>query len=78
MDPRVLAAELDREPFVPLLLRLSDGRTIEVRNPGLCFIAHLSLYTFAAKPNASLAQDVQVVSLRHIVSVEPLPSQHAA
>jgi hypothetical protein len=78
MNPEALAQELDREPFVPLRIHLADGRNIDVRNPGLCFISRLSLYVFAAKPRKSLAEDVQLISLRGIVSVEQLaPSEGA-
>lgn len=73
MNPQALAQQLDREPFIPLRLRLSDGRTVEITNPGLCFIAHLGLYFFRAKPHQSLAEDVELISLRHIVSIETIP-----
>ncbi len=72
MNPETLAQELNREPFIPLRVRLSDGRTFDIKNPGLCFIAHLALYAFRAKPHNALAEDVEVVSLRHIVSVETI------
>ncbi|MGB9623373.1 MAG: hypothetical protein ACPMAQ_00785 [Phycisphaerae bacterium] len=76
MSPETLAAELNREPFIPLRIHLSDGRTLDVANPGLCFIARLALYAFRAKPRNALADDVQVISLRHIVSVETVaPAQ---
>jgi hypothetical protein len=78
MNSETLAAELDREPFIPLRLHLSDGRTLDVLNPGLCFIARLSLYVFSARPRESLAEDVRVISLQHIVSVETLSPQEAA
>jgi hypothetical protein len=78
MNPEALAQELDREPFVPLRIHLADGRNIDVRNPGLCFIARLSLYVFAAKPRNSLSQDVQLISLRGIVSMEQLAPSEAA
>ncbi len=77
-NPETLAAELDQEPFIPLRLRLADGRTVEVLNPGLCFIVRLSHYVFAAKPHALLAQDVLVISVRRIVSVETSSPQKAA
>jgi hypothetical protein len=70
MTPEVLASELNREPFLPIRVHLSDGRALDILNPGLCFIARLAVYVFAAKPPDALAEDVQVVSLRHIVSVE--------
>ena len=72
MNPETLASELNREPFLPLRLHLSDQRSIDVLNPGLCFIARLALYCFRAKPHDALADDVQVISLRHIISVETL------
>jgi len=76
MMPEALAAELERDPFNGLRLHLSDGRTVEIINPGLGFIARLALYVFNAKPRHALAEDVEVISLRHIVSVETLaPSE---
>ncbi len=71
MNPETLAAELERDPFIPLRLHLADGRTVDILNPGLCYIARLGLYVFrVGRPHAALAEDVQVISLRHIVSVE--------
>jgi hypothetical protein len=78
MNPETLRLELNRDPFIPLRIHLVDGRTIEIRNPGLCFIARLSLYVFAARPHDALAEDVNVISLRGIVSVETLPPSAAA
>jgi hypothetical protein len=72
MNPQVLAQELNREPFIPLRIHLVDGRTVDIINPGLCFIAHLSLYVFAGKPHDALAEDVEVISLRGIASVKTL------
>jgi hypothetical protein len=78
MNPESLARELNREPFIPLRLHLADGHNIEIQNPGLCFIARLSLYVFAAKPHDALAEDVQLISLRGIVSVETIAPSEAA
>ena len=78
MNPESLARELDRDPFIPLRIHLADGRNIDIRNPGLCFIARLSLYVFAARPHSALAEDVQLISLRGIVSVETLAPSEAA
>ena len=71
MHPETLAAELERDPFIPLRLHLSDGSTLDIRNPGLCYIARLALYVFrVGRAHSTLADDVKVISLRHIVSVE--------
>jgi hypothetical protein len=72
VNPDALAAELNREPFIPLRLRLSDGREVDILNPGLCFIARMALYFFRARPHDALAEDVQVISLRHIASIETI------
>jgi hypothetical protein len=58
MNPETLAAELNRDPFIPLRIHLSDGRTVDVRNPGLSFIARLALYAFNGRPREALAEDV--------------------
>jgi hypothetical protein len=78
MNPQRLAAELNREPFISLRLHLSDGRSLDIVHPGLSFIARLSLYAFSARPHTSLADDVKVISLQHIVSVERLLPRDAA
>ena len=76
MNPAALAQQLNRDPLIPLRLRLSDGRSFEIRNPGLCFIANLAVYAFRAKPPDAPAENVEVLSLRHIVSVETIaPSE---
>jgi hypothetical protein len=73
MDPRTLAAELDREPFIPLRLHLSDERTVDVQSPDMAIISRLSLYLFRTdRLHRHLAEDHHVISLRHIVSVELL------
>lgn len=75
MNPETLVNELQRDPFIPVRLHLSDGRTVDILNPGLCFIARLALYAFRpGRRHAMLAEDVDVISLRHIVSVETIES----
>jgi hypothetical protein len=63
--------ELTREPFLGLRLFLADGRTIEILNPGLCFINHGALYAARVdRPGSRIAADLDLISLRHIVSIE--------
>jgi hypothetical protein len=70
MMPDAVNAELSREPFVPLRFFLSDGRTLVIRNPGLTFINRGALYVARIdRPNSRLADDLDVISLRHIVSI---------
>lgn len=73
MNPEALANELDREPFVPLRLNLTDGSTVDIYNPAMAFINHLAVYV-AMDPRARsrLFGDMKLISLRHIVSVDQL------
>lgn len=74
--PDALNTELMREPFVPLRLYLSDGRTYIVHNPGLCWINRGSVYIARVdRPNSRLMDDVDLISLRHIVSIEQIDGE---
>lgn len=73
MNPEALNNELTREPFIPLRLKLNDGTHIDIHNPAMAFINHLSVY-LATDPRTTgrLFGDTRLVSLRHIVSVDQL------
>lgn len=74
MTPEALDSALCCEPFVPLRLHLSSGSTRLIANPDLCFINHGALYIARIdRPNSRLADDLDVVSLRHVVSIEQAP-----
>lgn len=65
--------ELEREPFVPIRLNLTDGTKVDIQNPGLSFVNNLALYLARTdRPNSRLAADFRLISLRHIVSVEQI------
>ena len=71
MLPDAIDRELSREPFVPVRLHLSDGSSVDVRNPGLAFIAHGALYLARTdRPHTRIMDDCRLISLRHIVRLE--------
>lgn len=73
MNPTALSTELNREPFSPLRLHLSDGRKLEIHDPMAAMISDLSVYVFnVRRGDRHIADDTQLISLRHIVSVERL------
>lgn len=73
MHPDTLAEELNREPFVPFRIRLNDGRSVDVTNPGICFIARLALYMFHVRRVHDVRADaVEVIALRNIASFESI------
>lgn len=68
-----MVSQLERDPFIPLRLHLSDGRTVDILNPDLAIVARLALYIFRTdRLHRHLAEDYDLISLRHIVSVELL------
>ena len=75
MSQNDLRALLLGKPFLPFRLHLSDGTTYDIRHPDLAqpTQATLLLLIPGADPSSSLWQRPQVISLRHIVRVEPLP-----
>ena len=79
MMPEALNQELSREPFIPLRLYLSDGQVLEILNPGLCWINRGSVYLARVdRPRSRLMDDVDLISLRHIVRVEQIESNGEA
>lgn len=73
MNPEALNAELTRTPFVPLRLRLSDGQVVEISNPDEAVISNLAVYVFKLRRDARhISNDTQLISLRHIVTVEQM------
>jgi hypothetical protein len=73
MHPNALTTEIEREPFQPLRLHLADGRTVEIDDPDVAVISNFALYLFKIRrQHRRVADDTQVISLRHIVSFEPI------
>jgi hypothetical protein len=74
MNPEALAKKLDREPFIPLKLNLTDGTSLDIFNPGLVFINNLAVYVATDQRQSSrlIRGDMRLISLRHIVSVNQL------
>lgn len=73
MRPEDFDKGLTLEPFVPLRLHLSNVRSIDILNPGLVWIVSLSLFVARTDwPNSRLAEDYDIILLRHIVRFEIL------
>jgi hypothetical protein len=67
MTPEVLASELNREPFLPLRVHLSHGRTIDILNPGLVVLMTRDIFIADASRDR-----FHIFALIHIVGVESL------
>ena len=79
MLPTAVDHELSREPFVPLRIDVSDGHSYVVRNPNLCLITRGALYIARTdRPQSRLADDMDVIDVRHITRIEQVDERASA
>ncbi len=65
MEAALIQDLLDRTPFAPFRLKLSNQENIEVRHPALVVVMRREI--FVANPSRD---GFQLVSLMHVVGVE--------
>lgn len=72
MRPDDLAALLERRPFQPLRLHLTDGKQFEIRHPEMALVWRSVVRIFgpAGRGFIVTSRDEIVVSLVHIVLIE--------
>ena len=79
MTPENLLEWTRRRPFIPFRLHISDGTKYEIRHPELCMptwsVAVIGLPRDALQP---VADRIELVSLEHIVRLEPLVAMPAS
>ena len=73
MSPEALRQELRRQPFVPLRVYLTDGKVYEVRHPEMVLLSQREAYIGKeSTPGSGIAVECDLVSLLHVVRVEPV------
>ena len=64
---------LEERPFVPLRLRLDDGRSYEIRHPEMAIVTpSIVAVGVPRKKGSKMAQRITHCSIAHIVEVEPV------
>lgn len=72
MAPADFNTLLRARPFVPFRVVTTDGTVYEVRHPELVLVAHASAVIGYPDPHEpEVAQRYDIVSMRHIVRLEP-------
>jgi len=76
MRPEDVREHLDRRPFEPFRIFMSDGETLDVRHPDLCIVARSTIYVGVPDPKQRhVAVRVAHCALIHITRIEPLNGQ---
>ncbi len=64
---------LEERPFVPLRLRLSDGRSYDIRHPEMAIVTpSIVAVGLSHNKGSRLAERVTHCSIAHIVEAEPV------
>ncbi len=76
MRPEDVREHLERHPFEPFRIFMSDGESFDVRHPDFCIVALTTVYVGAADPKQRrVAVRVAHCALNHITRIEPLDGQ---
>jgi hypothetical protein len=66
---------LEERPFVPLKVRLDDGRSYEIRHPEMAIVSSsLLAIGVTRRKDSRMAERITHCSIAHIVEVEPMES----
>ena len=75
LRPEKLRDELRRQPFVPLRVYLTDGKTYDIRHPEMAMVTSQEVYIGREEtsPGSGVARECDLVSLLHVVRVDQVP-----
>jgi hypothetical protein len=74
MRPQDILEHLRVQPFRPIRVTLTDGRTYDVVHPELAMVGHSTVAIGLPRPNARepVYDRLLTVSLLHIMQIEPI------
>ena len=74
MNPEAIKRLLTRTPFVPFRVYTSDGNYLDIKHPELAFLSRALLFVGRPVPDPikDIPDEVDEVSLLHVVRTEPL------
>ena len=67
VNPIELRNALRAEPFIPLTIHLTDGRSFELRHPEMAIMANFAVYLVMDNdPQTGIPERVEYISIQHI------------
>jgi len=74
MTPQDITRLLERSPFVPFRLHLTNGRTFEVKHPDFVWVFRSRLeLAVPAQGDRRIMERAEHIALLHIARIEKLP-----
>ena len=74
MTPKDITQLLERTPFVPFRLQLTNGKAFEVKHPDFIWVFRSRLEIAVPSPEDEKIKDrTEHISLLHIARIEELP-----
>ena len=80
MSPEAIRAMLDRRPFIPFRVHVSDQTSYDITNPRMAMIggAVLIIGVTRRDANSEFFDEPVIVANRHITRLEPLVDEIAS
>ncbi len=71
--PEDIRERIDKRPFEPFRICMTDGRTYDVTHPELCLLARTTAWVAIPDPKVKrMVMRIDQCALVHIVCIEPL------
>lgn len=81
MNPQDLRVHLRKQPFVPFIVRLTDGRAFQVLHPDFMIVSRTEVVIGVAEESAGadeLPYRFAFCDPLHVVSIEPIRNERRA
>jgi hypothetical protein len=75
LTPEIFRDDLHRQPFVPLRIYLTNGKTYDIRHHEMAMVTSREVYVGREEtsPGSGIAKACDLVSLLHVVRIEQVP-----
>jgi len=74
MRPEELKELIRRQPFVPMRIYMTDGKTYEIHHPDNVLVSRMRIDIGVGDEASGIADRVDFLSLLHIVRIEDIRS----
>ena len=78
MRPDDVRPFLDKRPFQPFRLTLTDGRVYEIRHPEMALLTRTDILVGIDMADEGVPSEFKICSLLHVTAIEPIESSNEA